>query len=192
MKNDIVIAGVGGQGILTIATIVGHAAVENGLNVKQSEVHGMAQRGGAVVAHLRLSSDIIYSDLIPTASADVVLAVEPLEAVRHLALLSPGGAVLANTGPVTNISDYPDQDALAAEITAVPRHVLIDADQMAKDTGSARAMNMIMLGVLSCFIDLADTALTDTIRFAFARKGEKVVDTNLKAFAAGQEAGRGI
>lgn len=192
MKNDIVIAGVGGQGILTIATIVGHAAVENGLNVKQSEVHGMAQRGGAVSAHLRLSSDTIYSDLIPDASAHVLLAVEPLEAVRHLSLLAPTGVLLANNVPVKNISDYPDQDAIAKEIRDVPKHILIDANQMAKEAGSARAMNMVMLGVLSCFIDLSAQALTNTIKFAFARKGDKVVDINLKAFATGQDTGRDI
>ncbi|MBT4815506.1 MAG: indolepyruvate oxidoreductase subunit beta, partial [Lentisphaerae bacterium] len=140
MKNDIVIAGVGGQGILTIAAIVGHAAVANGLNVKQSEVHGMAQRGGAVLAHLRISDDVIYSDLVPKGKADVVLAVEPLEALRHIDFLAPDGVVLANEVPVVNIDNYPDLETVLAELRQYPRRLVLDADQVAKNTGSARAM----------------------------------------------------
>ncbi len=188
MKNDIILAGVGGQGILTIAAIVGQAAVAEGLNVKQSEVHGMAQRGGAVVAHLRLSSNVIYSDLIGPGSADVVLAVEPLEALRHASYLAPDGVVIANQTPVVNIGDYPEIDQVLSEIRAIANHVVLDADQMAKDAGSARAMNMVMLGCLSPFMDLAEAALTETIRKGFERKGDKVVKVNLEAFAAGRMA----
>ncbi|MBT3380078.1 MAG: indolepyruvate oxidoreductase subunit beta [Lentisphaerae bacterium] len=188
MKNDIVIAGVGGQGILTIAAIVGHAAVANGLNVKQSEVHGMAQRGGAVLAHLRISDDVIYSDLVPKGKADVVLAVEPLEALRHIDFLAPDGVVLANEVPVVNIDNYPDLETVLAELRQYPRRLVLDADQVAKNTGSARAMNMVMLGALSPFLDLPDESLTDMIKQAFERKGEKVLKTNLEAFTEGQQA----
>ncbi|OGV70089.1 MAG: indolepyruvate oxidoreductase [Lentisphaerae bacterium RIFOXYB12_FULL_65_16] len=192
MKNDIVLAGVGGQGILTIAAIVGRAAVGRGLNVKQSEVHGMAQRGGSVSSHLRLSSDTIWSDLIPLGGADVLLSVEPLEALRHMAQLAPNGVLLATDVPITNIGDYPDLEAIKAEIRRYPRQVLINADQMAKDAGSIRAMNMVMLGALSCFLDLPVDTLTGTIQDVFARKGDKVVEVNLKAFAAGRAAGQTV
>ncbi len=188
MKNDILIAGVGGQGILTIAAIVGHAAVEAGLTVKQSEVHGMAQRGGAVVAHLRIADGRVFSDLIPAGAADVILAVEPLEALRHLPHLAPEGIVLANTSPVKNIGNYPDTQEILAALRQAPRHVLLDADATAKAAGSARAMNMVMLGALAPSLGVPDTALTDMIKAAFARKGEHVVDVNLKAFAAGRAA----
>lgn len=189
MKNDIVIGGVGGQGILTIATIVGQAAVSRGLNVKQSEVHGMAQRGGAVVAHLRVASETIFSDLISLGGADVVLAVEPLEALRHAEYLKPNGVLVTNSEPVVNISDYPEQEALLGRIREFPRHIIIDAGAIAKEAGSPKAMNVVMLGALAPLLDIPETALTDTIRAAFQRKGDEIVAMNLAAFAAGKAAG---
>lgn len=185
MKTDIILSGVGGQGILTIAAIVGRAAVEAGINVKQSEVHGMAQRGGAVVAHLRLSDERIYSDLIPTGGADVVLGVEPMEALRHASHLAPGGVLLANTVPVRNI-EYPEVEDILGQLRAFPRNVVIDADAMAREVGNGRAMNMVMLGALAVFLPFPEGVFEALIREAFGRKGEKVVDVNLKALAAGR------
>ena len=127
MKNDIILAGVGGQGILTIAAIIGKAAMKLGLNVKQSEVHGMSQRGGAVLAHLRLSSDGIYSDLIADGTADVIIAVEPMEALRHIKGLSPKGVIIANSKPVKNIGDYPETQDVVDAVKAVPNSVVMDA-----------------------------------------------------------------
>lgn len=192
MKSDIILAGVGGQGILTIATIVGQAALGRGLNVKQSEIHGMAQRGGAVVAHLRLSTEVIYSDLIALGSADAILAVEPMEALRYTQYLRPGGVLLVNTEAVRNIPDYPDEAALAGHLRAIPRSLVIDAGAMAKAAGSARAMNIVMLGALSPFIGLSEADLTETVRRAFGRKGEDVVQVNLRAFAAGRAAAEAV
>lgn len=187
MKNDIILSGVGGQGILTIAAMVGRAAVEAGLHVKQSEVHGMAQRGGAVVAHLRLSDETIYSDLIPAGGADVVLGVEPMEALRHASQLAPGGALLANTVPVRNI-EYPEVEDIVAQLRALPRSVVFDADEVARQVGNARAMNMVMLGALTAFLAFPEGVFEALIRDTFAAKGEKVVETNLKALAAGRAA----
>lgn len=192
MKHDIVLAGVGGQGILTIAAIIGEAAVRQGLHVKQSEVHGMAQRGGAVLAHLRLSSDPIHSDLIAAGGADVVLAVEPMEALRQAESLSPRGVILANARPVRNIGDYPELDDILAALRAFPLNVVIDAEQMAQDAGNARAMNMVMLGAVSPFLEFPDDLLATTISDTFARKGPEVIAVNLKAFAAGREAGLAV
>lgn len=192
MKHDIVLAGVGGQGILTIAAIIGEAAVRQGLHVKQSEVHGMAQRGGAVLAHLRLSSDPIHSDLIAAGGADVVLAVEPMEALRQAESLSPRGVILANARPVRNIGDYPELDDILAALRAFPLNVVIDAEQVAQDAGNARAMNMVMLGAVSPFLEFPDDLLATTIRDTFARKGPEVIAVNLKAFAAGREAGLAV
>lgn len=192
MKHDIVLAGVGGQGILTIAAIIGEAAVRLGLHVKQSEVHGMAQRGGAVLAHLRLSSEPIHSDLIAPGSADVVLAVEPMEALRQAESLAPRGVILANSRPVRNIGDYPELDDILGALRAFPFHVVLDAEQLAQDAGNARAMNMVMLGAVSPFLDFPAEALTTTIQEVFARKGPEVVAVNLKAYAVGREAGLAV
>jgi len=188
MKNDLILAGVGGQGILTIAAIIGKAAMKAGLNVKQSEVHGMAQRGGAVLAHLRLSSEPIFSDLIAEHSADVILAVEPMEAMRHIEGLSDQGAIIANATPVKNIADYPETEALVAEIKKFPKSVVLDADGIAVKAGSSRAMNTVMLGAVSVFLDMDPELLRNVIRENFARKGEEIVAMNLKAFEAGREA----
>ena len=188
MKNDIVLAGVGGQGILTIAAIIAQAAVKSGLNVKQSEVHGMSQRGGSVEAHLRISSDTIHSDLIAPGTADVVLAVEPMEALRQRRYLAADGAILANAKPVTNIGDYPELEAIHAEIRKSPKSVVFDAEGIAANLGTARAMNMVMLGAISVFLDMPESLLKDQIAAMFARKGEAVVKTNLDAFEAGKAA----
>lgn len=188
MKNDIILAGVGGQGILTIAAIIGRAAMKVGLNVKQSEVHGMSQRGGAVLAHLRLSSDPIFSDLIADGAADIIIAVEPMEALRHIRGLSASGVILANSKPVKNIGDYPETEDVIAAVKQVPNSVVIDADGIAASLGNPRAMNTVMLGAISKFLSLDSALLRDVIAENFARKGQAVVDMNLKAFDAGRAA----
>ncbi len=186
MKTDIVLAGVGGQGILTIAAIIGQAAVSQGIQVKQSEVHGMAQRGGSVVAHLRLSNAPVKSDLIELGTADIVLAMEPMEALRQMPCLSAKGVLLSNTTPIRNIGDYPELELILGELRNFPRNAVMDADEMAKTAGSPRAANMVLLGAVSNFLELPAELLTDTIRNMFARKGEEIVQANLKAFDAGR------
>ena len=191
MKTDIILGGVGGQGILTVAMLVGRAAVARGLNVKQSEVHGMAQRGGAVVSHLRLSDQPIYSDLIARGGADVVLAAEPLEAVRLLEYLKPEGIVLTNSSAVTNIGNYPAMTDVLAEIRKRPRHVIIEAEAIAKDLGLPNAMNVVMLGALSPYLGLPPEVWRNAISTTFARKGEAVVAANLNAFDIGMKQAQG-
>lgn len=186
MKTDIVLAGVGGQGILTIAAIIGQAAVSQGIQVKQSEVHGMAQRGGSVVAHLRLSSAPVKSDLIEPGTAQVVLSMEPMEALRQMPYLSAKGVLLSNTTPIRNIGDYPELELILGELRKFPRNAVMDADEMAKTAGSPRAANMVLLGAVSNFLELPMELLTDAIRNLFARKGEEIVQANLKAFEAGK------
>ncbi len=188
MKNDIILAGVGGQGILTIAAIIGRAAMKLGLNVKQSEVHGMSQRGGAVLAHLRLSSEPIFSDLIADGAADIIIAVEPMEALRHISGLASDGVILANSRPVKNIGDYPEPEEVVNAVKAIPNSVVIDADGIAAGIGNPRAMNTVILGAVSRFIALDSTLLRDLIAENFARKGVAVVEMNLKAFDAGRAA----
>ena len=186
MKKDIILCGVGGQGILSIATIIGEAATKAGLHLKQAEVHGMSQRGGDVQSNLRLSTDPIYSDLIPIGGTDVVISMEPMESLRYLPYLSKNGTIVTSSKPFINIPNYPDEDALNAELDALPSVVKLDIESIAKDAGNARGANMVLLGMAAPFIEIVTVEqLRDAIAVVFARKGEKVVEGNLKAFDMG-------
>ena len=188
MKQDIILSGVGGQGILSIATVIGSAALQQGLHLKQAEVHGMSQRGGDVQSNLRLSSDKIYSDLIPRGGADLIVSLEPMEALRYLPYLAPDGWIITNTTPLVNIPDYPAMDAVQAELDRQAHVVALDADAVARDLGSPRAANMVLLGAMAAVLHILEPeALREGIRRIFARKGEAVVDSNIKAFNAGLE-----
>jgi len=188
MKQDIILSGVGGQGILSIAFVIDNAALKEGLSFKQAEVHGMAQRGGAVQSHLRLSSDSIFSDLVPQGEADMILSVEPLETLRYLDYLAPDGVIVASSSPFVNIPNYPELDEVISRIKAVERSILIDSEALAKEAGFARAQNMVMLGAASPFLILKEESLRDYIRVLFEPRGEKVVDVNLKAYQLGRDA----
>jgi len=189
MNYDMIIAGVGGQGILSIATVLGRAALDLNLHLKQSEVHGMAQRGGAVQAHLRLSDRPIHSDLIPRGQAAMILSMEPLELLRYLPWLdSEAGWAIANTAPIANIEPYPATEAIYGEIRRLPRHFLFDADTLARGKNAPRAVNMAMLGAAASFLPLPDAALEAAITHQFAQKGEAVVAGNLAVFRAGRDA----
>ena len=187
MKADIILAGVGGQGILSIATALGEAALADGLLIKQAETHGMSQRGGAVYSHMRISDQPISSDLIPGGTADLILSVEPMESLRYLPYLSETGYLVTNTMPFVNISNYPETEKIMAEIRKFPRYIAIDADIIAKEVGSTRASNMVMLGAASPFIDIEFSKIEEGIRRIFARKGEDVVNMNLEALRRGRQ-----
>lgn len=187
MKKDIILAGVGGQGILSIAAIIGLAAVEAGLNLKQAEVHGMSQRGGDVQSNLRLSDKVIHSDLIPCGKADMILSVEPMESLRYLPMLAPDGWLVTNTQTYENIPNYPEKDKLMAEIEKLKQHIALDADKIAKDLGSLKSANMVVLGAASPFLDIDYNLLEKAIGMLFGRKGENVVAINLLAMKAGRD-----
>ena len=186
MKTDIILAGVGGQGILSIANIIGYAAIKNGLNLKQAEVHGMSQRGGDVQSHFRLSDQPIASDLIPMGKADLIISVEPMEALRYLPWLNNEGWVITNDQPFINIPNYPELDKLTETLNALPHKVVIDADRIATDLGSARSANMVILGAASPYIQLDFATIENAVAEVFARKGEAVVETNLACLRAGR------
>jgi indolepyruvate ferredoxin oxidoreductase beta subunit len=187
MKSDIIISGVGGQGILSIAAVIGLAAIENNLFLKQSEVHGMSQRGGDVQSHLRLSDKEIYSDIIPHGKADLILSVEPMESLRYLPWLSGKGWLVTNLNPFKNIKDYPELNDILDEIKKVKNSLIIDADLIAKEIGSPRSSNIVMLGAGSPYLGIPYSSLEDAIRKLFARKGDEVVGINLKALKAGRD-----
>lgn len=188
MKKDIILCGVGGQGILSVATIIGEAATKAGINLKQAEVHGMSQRGGDVQSNLRLSTNQIYSDLIPQGTCDVIISMEPMEALRYLPYLAKDGVVVTNSKPFVNIPNYPEEQALFAELASLPRVVQLDIEQVAKDAGSARSANVVLLGMAAKHIGIVSTEqLRNAVATVFARKGEAVVNANLKAFDLGVE-----
>lgn len=187
MKRDIILAGVGGQGILSIATTIGMAALNTGLYLKQAEVHGMSQRGGDVSSNLRIADHEIASDLIPFGKADLIISVEPMESLRYLPLLSPDGWLITNTKPFINIPNYPEMDKLMAEIELFKNHIALDADEIAKHLGSARSANMVILGAASPFLEIDYSELKEAIRRIFSRKGEEVVKLNLEALQSGRD-----
>lgn len=186
MDKDIMLAGVGGQGILSIAYCICNAALKRGLNFKQAEVHGMAQRGGAVESHLRLSADRIPSDLVSRGHADVVLGVEPLEALRHAPYLSPTGVLVSSSAPVVNISDYPNLDDLLRRIGTFENHILVDSQAVAKTAGTARADNMVMLGAAAPALGFTVDAFDEFVAELFGRKSARIVEMNCRALRLGR------
>ena len=191
MKRDIILAGVGGQGILSIATVIGSAALEQNLSLKQAEVHGMSQRGGDVQSHLRLSDSQIHSDLIPLGGADIIISMEPMEALRYLPYLAKDGWIITNTVPLKNSPNYPEMEEVEKALKAVKNVVALDAEAMAKEVQSPRSANMVLLGASAAVMKILEPEkLRDGIRRIFARKGDAIVEANLKAFDAGLEFSR--
>ncbi|MFZ5442507.1 MAG: indolepyruvate oxidoreductase subunit beta [Myxococcota bacterium] len=190
MNFDLVLCGVGGQGVLTTAYVVDHAATDAGLYFKQPEVHGMAQRGGAVSAHVRLSSAPVASDLISQGSAGAVLSVEPLESLRYTSLLAADGWIITDVTPLKNISDYPELPRLYEVLFAVPNLVTVDATRLAAKAGAMKAQNMVVLGAAAAHLPLPVELLEKHVTSLFTPRGERVLQANLKAFRLGQAADR--
>ena len=187
MKKDIILAGVGGQGILSIAAIIGTAAMSEDLYLKQAEVHGMSQRGGDVHSNLRLSDKPVASDLIPKGQADMIISVEPMESLRYISMLAEDGWLITNSTPHVNITNYPELDDILKEIRTMPQHIIIDADEIAKDLGNKRAANMVILGAALPFIGMESQIFHDAVRTIFGRKGEEIVKLNIDALQAGYD-----
>jgi indolepyruvate ferredoxin oxidoreductase beta subunit len=188
VKADVVIAGVGGQGVLSVAAILAEAARRCGLQVKQAEVHGMSQRGGAVVADVRISDRPIHSGLIPRGGADLLLGLEPLEALRHVEFLAPGGALVVAADPYENIPDYPEVAEVHRAVSALPGSVLVEASAIAQEAGSPRAANVVMAGAASAVLPLDPEVVAACVAEWFAGKGERMVAVNRRAFEEGRRA----
>lgn len=188
MKTDIILAGVGGQGIISIANVIGTAALSENIFLKQSEVHGMSQRGGDVQSNLRLSTNPIHSDIIPLKTADIIISLEPMECMRYLPFLSKTGWVVTNTTPFVNIPNYPELKEIMDELEKIENLIAFDMDDMAKKLGSPKSANMVLLGASSPFLKMDVKPIEEAIANFFQKKGEKIVDKNLEAFSAGREA----
>lgn len=190
MKKDIILAGVGGQGILSIATVVGEAALNEGLYLKQAEVHGMSQRGGDVQSNLRLSSEPIHSDLIPKGGADLIISLEPMEALRYVSYLKPEGWIVTSNAPFLNIPNYPDQAELMKHLDAIKNHVCLDVEGLAKEAGApSQAANMVLLGAAIPMLGIDHDKMIAGVRRVFARKGDAIVESNVAAVEAGYKNG---
>lgn len=187
MKKDIILAGVGGQGVLSISALIGLAAMKSGLCLKQAEVHGMSQRGGEVHSHLRMADTEIASDLIPEGKADLILSVEPMEGLRYLPMLSGEGWLVTNTQPFINIPNYPDMDLILKEIDKVPHHLAINADEMAKELGSSQMMNTVMLGASIPFLIIPYEKFEEAVADLFHSKGSEIISMNLAALRKGRD-----
>jgi indolepyruvate ferredoxin oxidoreductase beta subunit len=178
MKTDIIIAGVGGQGILSIAAVIAQAAISKGLHIKQSEVHGMSQRGGDVQSNLRISDAPVASDLIPLGHADLIISLEPMESLRYAHLLHKDGWIVTAADPVVNISNYPEENTLREELNKYPNTLVVSLS-------SSKYANITLLGAAAHFIGIDRQALEESIRTLFSRKGEEVVAANIASFSEG-------
>jgi len=187
MKKDIILAGVGGQGILSIAAIIGLAAMKKGWFIKQSEVHGMSQRGGDVQSHLRISDKYIWSDLIPQGEADIIISMEPMECLRYVNMLKEKGWLITNSQPFQNIPNYPDTKDIEAEIKKLKNHIIIPATQIAKEINTEKSVNVVILGAAYNYLGVEEEFLIEAIRTLFTKKGESVVNQNINAFEAGKK-----
>ncbi|MDR0413744.1 MAG: indolepyruvate oxidoreductase subunit beta [Dysgonamonadaceae bacterium] len=187
MKTDIILAGVGGQGILSIAAVIGEAALQNNLFMKQAEVHGMSQRGGDVQSHLRISDKPVASDLIPLGNVDIIISLEPMEALRYLHYLKKDGWVVTNSKPFENIPHYPEYGKLMEEFDKIPHKIILDVEQIAKDLGAPRSGNVVLLGAAARYLNIGFPGLENGIRSIFGRKGDEIVEMNLNALRAGAE-----
>jgi indolepyruvate ferredoxin oxidoreductase beta subunit len=188
MKYDVILAGVGGQGVISVASIIAHAALSEGLEVRQSEVHGMAQRGGAVISHMRISKGKIAGDLVPRGGADLIIGMEPLESLRYVSYLKPTGALLTSADPFTNIPNYPKIDVILSAVKSLPNWRIVEAVNCAKEAGLLKAANTVMIGAASCFLPLKAQSLEKTITDVFSKKDASVAQANIKAFKLGQSA----
>ena len=189
MKTDIILSGVGGQGILSVATIIGEAALAENLYIKQAEVHGMSQRGGDVQSNLRLSDQPINSDLIAAGSADVIISLEPMEALRYLPYLAQEGWIITSSTPFVNIPNYPDENRLKAELDKLPHVVMLDVDALAKEHNLPKSANVILLGAAAKALQIIGYEdLEKSIARVFAGKGQAVVEMNIKALSIGYRA----
>lgn len=184
MKQDIIFAGVGGQGIVSIASLLVEAASLAGLHAKQNEVHGMAQRGGAVSCHVRISTETIWADIIPKGSADYILSTEPMEALRYVDLLKPDGVIITSNQPVRNIA-YPDESKIFDAIKKHAGSVIVDTAAITSELHNPKVQNIAMLGALLEKMGILREGVEGFISKRFASKGEKVVDINLKALKMG-------
>lgn len=188
MKCDVVLAGVGGQGVVTLSRLLAEAAHREGLCAVQGELHGMSQRGGAVQAHLRLSDAPVESPQVPEGGADLLVGVEPVETLRNLDWLRAGGRVLSAVAPVENVASYPPLERVLAALRALPNALLLDARELAKHAGSTRAENLVLAGAAAALLPISPDGARAALADFTARWSARDREAGALAFEAGLEA----
>lgn len=187
-KFDLLITGVGGQGAILASDIIGKAAVTAGLSIRAAETHGMAQRGGSVVNHIRIGQT--YGSMIPKKGADLMLALEPMEAVRYLDFLKDGGIIIVNTQPVVPVTvtsgqaKYPEVSDILDALSEKYIVKAFNADELAFEAGSRLAMNVVMVGAVSGYLPIPKETLIESVK---ALVPQKTIEVNLRAFEAGRQ-----
>jgi indolepyruvate ferredoxin oxidoreductase beta subunit len=187
-RIDVVLAGVGGQGVLILSHILARAGLRYGWTVKQGEVHGMSQRGGAVQAHLRMAEREVAAPLIPRGTAHLIVATEPLEALRAAEYLAPDGQVVTSVARIDEVEGYPDEATLEARLAELPGLVTVDGPGLAREAGSARAANVVVLGAALDLLPLPAELVEDEVGGTFADRGARLVEVNRRALEAGRQA----
>jgi indolepyruvate ferredoxin oxidoreductase beta subunit len=186
--HGIVLSGVGGQGVLSLAQILLEALRRSGLQALQSEIHGMSQRGGSVHAQDCFSSLPLTSPIIEEGRADLLIALEPLEALRYVSMLAIHGHLVVSEEPQVNMEGYPPLDDVYAALKAVPGAPLVDTEDLARRLNHRQAGGMVLLGMASKFLPVAASVWREVISQRFESKGPRVTEKNLEAF----EVGRGL
>jgi indolepyruvate ferredoxin oxidoreductase, beta subunit len=187
-KLDLLITGVGGQGAILASDIIGKAAVTAGIPIRAAETHGMAQRGGSVVNHIRVGNN--YGSMIPKKGADLLLALEPMEAVRYLDFLKDGGIIVVNTQPIipvtvtSGLTKYPDVSDILDFLSEKYIVKAFNADELAFEAGNRLAMNVVMVGAVSSYLPISKETLLDSVK---ALVPQKTIEVNLRAFEAGRK-----
>lgn len=186
-KLDLLLTGVGGQGAILASDIIGKAAVISGLPIRAAETHGMAQRGGSVVNHIRLGTDL--GSMIPKKGADIMLALEPMEAVRYLDFLKDGGVIIVNTQPIipvtvtSGLAKYPEVKEILDVLSEKYVVKAFNADELAYEAGSRLAMNVTMVGAVSGYLPISKEALIESVK---ALVPQKTIEINIRAFEMGR------
>lgn len=186
--HGIILSGVGGQGVLSLAQILLEALRRSGLHTLQSEIHGMSQRGGSVHAQVCYAEAPLSSPIIDEGCADLLIALEPLEALRYVSMLRLNGALVVSEEPQTDMAGYPPLEDIYAALKAVPGAHLVDTEDLARRLNHRQAGGMALLGMASRFLPVDDAVWREVIAQRFEAKGPRITEKNLEAF----EAGRGL
>jgi indolepyruvate ferredoxin oxidoreductase beta subunit len=185
--KGIIVAGVGGQGALTLAQLILGAAWKSKYHVLQSEVHGMSQRGGAVNAHILFDIVPVTSPVVMEGDAEFLISMEPLEALRYLPFMSKTGIMIVSAHPFKNMDNYPDVELILNELKSIDGVTLIDTEKYSKELDYKNAGNMILLGSLSNHLPFEDSIWEKIISERFNDKGTKVIEQNIRAFNFGKK-----
>ena len=184
--QGIIVAGVGGQGTITLAQLILGAAWRSKYHCLQSEVHGMSQRGGAVNAHIVFDSQPVTSPTIEEGSADLLIGMEPLETLRYVHMVKKEGNIISSLSPIVNMGNYPEESTVIDAVKKVDDIHLVDTDACSKELKNRHAGNVILLGMASKFLPMEQELWLSIFEERFKVKGDKIIQKNKEAFEYGR------